>query len=623
MFDDFKPTSFASPSSVRALSGAAGASRARGFTLIEALVAIGAMTLVAVGIAQIFQSVGKTISAGRRLNIVNTQAALIEQQLRRDFASMTRDGFLLIRNSYADSNLTTKLNRPPVLPTLPDPGRGDDTVRVSTLDTKARLRRVDEIMFFVNGDFASAREPLDPAYVPRSKEARIYYGHGLRMTATQPTVSNGSAAPYLSPDVSDGITNPKNRLGSTGPNQYAKDWTLLRQPTLLVKPESAKQSLPPGTVFGWNPTNNSQAQVLLDKPGQIGLQPAATSIFRSLNTYRPPDQTNFVRSSMRTISTLRPQFESGLVDIATEDLGAIRSIVMSPKPLLASNEVPPDSPGKYRYPPDGVFELMPFVNPIVSPVVTHRWMDDAWPAPSDPSVQVRDSSGANVPGGLRIRYEAGPVNYVGALTATPTSTPAAAELAWLRSDQLMMSASNFLPGCTEFIVEYSFGVIDPTTQQLVWHGMKRDADLGDGAIPRAIVLPYPDFQPPVGIQRTASFTLTYTNLDGNEVSDLTYKNTSDNLVVRPTPVSRELIYSKPLADEDLSQTAHFGYLDPIQYLDATLIKDWPVGRPLPPDGRPWAWPTVVRVTLSLTDPNNPSGSEETFQFVFPTAGNPR
>lgn len=618
MFIELDPTSPVLPAT--ALRRTPG----RGFTLIEALVAIGAMTLVAVGIAQIFQSVGKTISAGRRLNVVNTQAAMIEQQLRRDFESMTRDGFLVIRNSYADAHATGNagtLERP-ANPKIPQPEIVDDTVSLSSVDTKARLRRVDEIMFFATGNFTSAREPLHPEYVAHSKEARIYYGHGLRMTGAQQGNSSGTSA-YQTPEVDDGITVPKNRLGRSGPNKYAKDWTLLRQPTLLVKPETTRQTLPPDTVFAWDPTNPAQARFLQDHPGQVALQPAATSIFRSLNTYRPNDNYSYARPSLQANRGLRPLFESGLVDVATEDLSAIRSIVLSPKPLLAANELPPTSSANFanRYPPDGVFELMPYAATVVPPLATHRWMDDAWPAQSDPSVAARDSAGATVPGGLRIRYESGPVNYVGALTATPVGASPAAQLASLRSDQLMLSASNFLAGCSEFIVEYSFGVIDPTTNQLVWHGMKRDANLGDGSAPQAVVLPYPDFQPPTGTPRPAPFTLTYTNLSGDRVSDLTYVNASDALVVKRTPLPYQLIYSKQPVDNDLSQTAHFGYLDPVQYIDPTVVKG---GSLPPPDGRPWAWPTMIRITLSLTDPNNPAATDEqTFQFVFPTAGNPR
>jgi prepilin-type N-terminal cleavage/methylation domain-containing protein len=76
----------------------------RGFTLLEILVALGAVVVVAVGLASIFRSVGETVSAGRRLSRINQVSKLLEQQLRSDFGRMTRDGFLAIRQGYADRN---------------------------------------------------------------------------------------------------------------------------------------------------------------------------------------------------------------------------------------------------------------------------------------------------------------------------------------------------------------------------------------------------------------------------------------------------------------------------------------------------------------------------------------
>lgn len=79
--------------------------RRAAFTLLEAMVAIGAMALVSVGLAAIFSSVGKTITGGKRLSTLNTYAALVEQQMRRDFESMSRGGYLMIRNQYTTQGI--------------------------------------------------------------------------------------------------------------------------------------------------------------------------------------------------------------------------------------------------------------------------------------------------------------------------------------------------------------------------------------------------------------------------------------------------------------------------------------------------------------------------------------
>ena len=39
------------------------------------------------------------------------------------------------------------------------------------------------------------------------------------------------------------------------------------------------------------------------------------------------------------------------------------------------------------------------------------------------------------------------------------------------------------------------------------------------------------------------------------------------------------------------------------------------------ESNPWPWPKLLRVTISLADPNDPS-IEETFQFVIDLPGDP-
>src|SRR5690606_13906534 len=77
--------------------------------------------------------------------------------------------------------------------------------------------------------------------------------------------------------------------------------------------------------------------------------------------------------------------------------------------------------------------------------------------------------------GLRMRCELAPPNLLGLNAAgLPDSTN------WTfrderRMDQLMLTASNFVPHCTEFMVEWSFGLPAQTTGstltgELQWYG---------------------------------------------------------------------------------------------------------------------------------------------------------
>jgi type II secretory pathway pseudopilin PulG len=562
----------------------------RAFTLIEALVAVGAMALVTVGIAAIFSSVGKTVAAGRRISMLNSYAAMVEQQMRHDFEGMTREGFLMVRHSYADVDGDGFFDAPPLPPAIPPPGT--DAIQLTAQDGRPRARRIDEIMFFADGDFTSVREPLHPAYVARSKNARIYYGHGTRLPTTVPS--------YSQPQIDDANSvATTGRLGQDkSPNQYAASWTLLRHVTLLVNPESTTPKLPPDNVFRWSPTRARDAAILRDKDGQVALQPASSSLFRSLAYVLPQSSGNAIPPYVRP---RRPRFGSGLVDIATNDLTDVRSIVMGmPNPATAFNAGSITNPNEYP-PADPLFGVPPNPGWIFTPgpaaVINARsWMENAWPTSSDTfsPATFPDAVGDR---GTRIRFEPGPPDYVDVITRA-SSPP---EQAYRRADQMALAAFNFVPGCTEFIVEWSFGDTDQTNGQVIWHGLERRADVDNNgvmaAIDKTLARPYPrdsSDSPPGG--KNAFFYQTYTALDG------TVHGSADP-VARVDPA---LIYANPATDPTtISQSAYFGYFDPTDN-----------------QGRPWPWPSLIRVTMSLTDPKNP-GVEETFQFVFPTPGNPK
>jgi prepilin-type N-terminal cleavage/methylation domain-containing protein len=217
------PTTHRTPSA-RDLAHAAG----RGFTLLEMLVAVAAVAVVSVGLAAIFDAVGKTVAGGKRVSLLNTYAGLMEHRMRRDFDRMTREGFLTIRQQWVHDAAG---NRLPV-PTY-DGQRG------------GRERRIDEIMFFTRGDTTSARVPIgaDPLtgspVIVKADAARVYYGHGQRAYDAD---LNGQPNPafYLPSPVDLNPPNdanaPVTALGLPGtngvpaanPNYYAGGWTLLR-----------------------------------------------------------------------------------------------------------------------------------------------------------------------------------------------------------------------------------------------------------------------------------------------------------------------------------------------------------------------------------------------------------
>lgn len=308
----------------------------RSFTLVELVVAIGVIALIGLGIAAIFGAVGETVATGRRVSATTEAAAAFERRLRADVEAMTRDGFLVIRNEWAN-------NGEPV-PLTPD-------------DLTPRPRRIDELMFFARGEFETARQPVLGGLDVRAGAAKIYYGHGQSLPV-RPDTGAGVWAygqPFVSTSIST-LANPAStdvndggNLGAAAeialgrrdfpdnPNRFASDWSLLRDVVLLRSPSVQSSALLDDVrdeinrIYG---ISFSLSEVA-DNDIQVNLQPAARSVFRSINrlprglpgqnedTVRPESEfSGGFADSLRV-----PSLESGLVDIATTDLNEIKTIV--------------------------------------------------------------------------------------------------------------------------------------------------------------------------------------------------------------------------------------------------------------------------------------------------------
>lgn len=601
------------------------------FTLIEILVAVGAVAIVSVGLAAVFDAVGKTVAGGRRVNHLNAAAALLEQRMRSDFDSITRDGFIVIRQQFADANNDRRIVR------------NQDAIPLHSNEpfNRWRLRRIDEIMFFARGEFTSGREPLHPAYVAHSDTARIYYGHGQRRI--EDLTPNSW---YLRPNLGDAqgdadAANAKlGRLVADNPNRYAADWTLLRHATVLADPRTANANAPQTPVLDLDPRQINDLKRMMDRDCQVALLPAASSVFRSLNAAgarvgtlgqvtapnvaNPQDPEHCMWADdprYPTNPAIRPQFASGLLDVVTNSMEEIRWIVttMNGTPadlqLNASNwqfpagwksfqAVPSPTSNLWPY---GVMDLSKSLPPYTARgtaqmEIARRWMSDAMPTKSDWS-EVASSATEPWPGGVRMRYEPQPPDYMGVLTdATlnpPGSPQSSRRLAQLRADQLMLASGNFMARCTEFQVEWSFGQMDPLNNDIIWYGAWVDVD-NDG---RPEITRYPF----AGTQ-SVQLKVPYKRNDGQTAEYF---------------MNPDLLYGDLTGRQlDLPLTTYFGYVD-------ATANPAPLGTDTNNDGDftndpddpqtgtvpQWPWPKMIRVTMRLADARDPS-IEETFQFVF-------
>jgi type II secretory pathway pseudopilin PulG len=480
------PTSRGNAHSAAGLLSRAGRSPVRpapAFTLLEMLVAVGAVALISLGLFRIFGATGDTLRIGRRVSAVNDYSALVERTIRTDIERLNRDGFFVIVNEEVPSE-TNPDRAGDLAPTVPGAPR--------------RPRRIDQLMFFADGQFTSARTPLHASRVATGSTARVWYGHGLRQLneqqppATLPplrlsdTNEDAGAHPTRYFGDSQGLPN-----GAPNPNRYPVDWTLLRHVTVLAQP-GATSPPRPASAPAWLTDAKWP-----DNETQLGLGPAQASIFPHVAIAKAP--------AVATNTLVRgggpndyPLIVSGLVDVATTDLGEIRAIILDAQPTSTLPlPVARPAPAVFSFSddnpiPDQAIPNQPIMwnafqpeldpnnpgNNSKSTAWMRRWMRYALPA--GPAWQGNP--------GTRVRYQLTPPDYLG--TFTNGGNIYAANEEFRRADQIMLASSKLLPSCTEFIVEWSFGVTlpietgtppmptnDPRAGELIWHGMDRYADL--------------------------------------------------------------------------------------------------------------------------------------------------
>ncbi len=614
------------------------AARLGAFTIIEMMVTIGILVIVAAGVATIFASVGDVVSKGRKLSELNQFAARIERVMRSDFESMTRDGFLVIVNKNANSGNDVRLYRGE----QSDP---DTSLYGAFSGGAGRVRRSDEIMFFARGDFETARRAISPNMIASSNEAAIYYGHGQKR---RPDLIgfHGAGNYFFNPQPWD--NNYDNTLdtrlgvetiGFVNPNEFARDWSLLRQVTLLVNPAGHGQRLPQD-VFGLSSSDPAQRPFLRDSERQVALQPAARSIFTALSgSAGYANHWLYDTSGVGPIPANPPPSYrvSGQVDIVTQDLASIRNMVQA-----LAGAASPETPSKYfdydpprppmpANPPiiidkdtfDANYAQDPVTPPNPSDALNlnlgsytnsggwisgngaqidtiRKWMIDA--LPSRWNLEINGSAPGPNDFISGVRYEDIPTRIMYPNENSPDYPFDAGERGYLQrayaeANQEMLGASVFVPRCTEFVVEWSYGYVDnsitvatdPRFKKLIWYGLDRYVDSdNDGQLEQSdqrAALPY--------TQRTSGAAGT----DPANNNQRRVQGPDPQLIVGKTRPMAPGGNPAPLSP-DTVEIATFGF--------AT--------KPDKP-GAVWPWPKLIRITMRLGDPTD-RDVEQTYQVVF-------
>ncbi|MFG0328184.1 MAG: type II secretion system protein J [Phycisphaerales bacterium JB037] len=577
------------------------------FTLLELIIAIAAGVLIALGLASLFASAGDTVATGRRVSEFNRYASLIERQLREDLEAASREGFLLIRHAVANEGTDNGLVPVKVALTADDPA--------------PRFRRIDELVFFRKGRFASARGALAPGFTADGNAARVYYGHGSRVDLDSPLINNAQFEALRVPEFDLGIVSasadPQDFMGLLGepdlPNEFASDWTLLRHITVLSRPSAADQRYPIGPWYGLRPDRIGPDRIKMgDMDRQIGLQPAMPSIFRHINfalRTTDPNAPDILRDGAFSNYQREPWMlnASGLIDVATTDLSEIRAYVTSmhqdslspavPTTLVAPQDFA-DIADVEDLPPQSWMPLLNLGNTDSLDYLynMHAWMRQALPGDSNGDDDMVNDRLWNI----RMRAEPAPPGIDKVLEDAQDdgrNRGEQFETTDRLNDQLILTASNFAPRCTEFIVEWSFGQLD-AQGEVIWYGSTQLNDLdNDGIGDEVAISRYGASGQPLLIDRRTGRPVVAGQAPTN-----------------PHVVDARLIHGQvnpaPSSTNDFPVLhSYFGYIDPTYPGSAPA----PTGSDLPQ--LPWAWPELIRVTISLADPNDPE-FEQTFQFVF-------
>jgi len=255
---------------------------ARGFTLVELMVAVGLLLVVVIAVSRVFSTASKVTSLGEANNDLLQETAAIERQIRSDFARLDFDGCIAIQ-CVAVQNNVNRIQFGSAAAPLVDPSRPDDAII-----------RCDQLVFFSKGAQTSVRftgnQDLStisgPIGMAKSASARVLYGHGVQLPELLPETS-GDVVRRKDPlrfqgDPSDpqdpGLTlvpwsfdpvppDPQGPVGSLdyafwlrsgggiarGTQPEARDWILARQVVLLADDGANKVYLHAG------PPHNQEA----------------------------------------------------------------------------------------------------------------------------------------------------------------------------------------------------------------------------------------------------------------------------------------------------------------------------------------------------------------------------
>ena len=173
---------------------AASRRRARGFTLVELMIAVAVLVVIIVATSKIFSTAGKVTSLGQATADVLQETTAIERQIRSDFERLAPNGVFAIRCVSIRNDINVPLG-PLLNPALPD----------------AAMIRADQLLFFTNGlqSIQTFRQGSGSIHKGQATAARVYYGHAFQLPEASEVDTNPTDYVLAhDPDVEDPPMTP-------------------------------------------------------------------------------------------------------------------------------------------------------------------------------------------------------------------------------------------------------------------------------------------------------------------------------------------------------------------------------------------------------------------------------
>jgi prepilin-type N-terminal cleavage/methylation domain-containing protein len=226
---------------------------ARGFTLIELMIAMALMILIMVGVGYVFKLTGQTVGATQAISTAVREADSAQATMSKDFSaaitnpdeapafiidSTIRGAFKSLADQQTDLDYNPASSNVTKILSIDLNGNnieGESSVtgeQISNATYNFRNHRLDRVSFFVRGNY-HRQTGNTGVYVDDlgSNEAYVTYGHLWLYDGVSPSMT--ATASYTDPRLlqKPTATNPN-------PNWYATDWILGRHVMLLRQPDS-------------------------------------------------------------------------------------------------------------------------------------------------------------------------------------------------------------------------------------------------------------------------------------------------------------------------------------------------------------------------------------------------